>query len=56
MGQPTDDLEVLDAPEGSVMRRCPDISKAKKELGWSPKVSFRSGILNYLESNDFSKI
>jgi nucleoside-diphosphate-sugar epimerase len=55
MGQPTDDLKVLDAPAGSVARRCPDISKAKKELGWIPKVSFESGIMNYLEKNNFSK-
>jgi nucleoside-diphosphate-sugar epimerase len=55
MGQPTEDLKVLDAPEGSVARRCPDISKAKRELGWTPHVSFESGILNYLEKNDFSK-
>jgi nucleoside-diphosphate-sugar epimerase len=55
MGQPTEDLKVLDAPEGSVARRCPDISKAKRELGWTPHVSFESGILNYLERNNFSK-
>jgi nucleoside-diphosphate-sugar epimerase len=55
MGQPTEDLKVLNAPEGSVARRCPDISKAKIELGWSPRVTFESGILNYLERNDFSK-
>ena len=55
MGQPTEDLQVMDAPEGSVARRCPDISKAKRELGWTPQVSFESGILNYLERNDFNK-
>jgi UDP-glucose 4-epimerase len=55
MGQPTEDLKILNAPEGSVARRCPDISKAKRELGWTPKVSFEAGILEYLERNDFTK-
>jgi nucleoside-diphosphate-sugar epimerase len=35
---------------GSVMRRVPDNSKAKKLLGWSPKVSFEEGILDFLNS------
>jgi nucleoside-diphosphate-sugar epimerase len=37
-------------PMGSVMRRVPDNSKAKKLLGWSPKVSFEEGILDFLNS------
>lgn len=29
---------------GSVARRCPDISKAERELGYSPKVSWQDGV------------
>jgi nucleoside-diphosphate-sugar epimerase len=29
---------------GSVSRRCPDISKAKKDFSYSPKISFEEGI------------
>jgi len=29
---------------GSVSRRCPDISKAKKELGYNPKVTLNEGL------------
>jgi UDP-glucose 4-epimerase len=42
---------------GSVARRCPDITKAQKELGYSPKVGWKEGLeitikwyKNYLES------
>ena len=31
-------------PEDDPKRRCPDITKAKKELGWEPLVSFDEGI------------
>lgn len=31
------------APEGGVLRRCPDVSKLKK-LGYSPKVAFAEGL------------
>jgi nucleoside-diphosphate-sugar epimerase len=30
-------------------RRCPDISKAKKKLGWSPKVDFQQGLKKTIE-------
>lgn len=36
---PTDDPHV----------RCPDISKAKKELGWEPKVKLKDGLQNTVE-------
>ena len=38
--------DYINAPTypGSVARRCPDISKAKKELGYEPKVSWKSGL------------
>jgi nucleoside-diphosphate-sugar epimerase len=43
---------------GSVARRCPDISKARKELGYEPKVSWKDGLkrtidwyIDYLKKN-----
>lgn len=30
--------------EGSTLRRCPDISKARKELGYAPKISLEKGL------------
>lgn len=41
-------LKTLPPPEGSVMRRCPDVSKAMSELGWKPSTSFEEGIQRYL--------
>ena len=32
------------APEDDPRRRCPDITKARTELGWSPQVSLREGL------------
>jgi len=29
--------------------RCPDITKAKKILGWEPKVSLKEGLLKTIE-------
>ena len=29
---------------GSVYRRCPDLSKSRKDLGYSPKVSWERGL------------
>ena len=52
--------EYIDAPTypGSVARRCPDISKAKKDLGYEPKVSWKDGLkdtinwyVDYLDKN-----
>ena len=52
--------EYIDAPTypGSVARRCPDISKAKKELGYEPKISWKVGLkdtinwyVEYLDKN-----
>ena len=52
--------EYIDAPTypGSVARRCPDISKAKSDLGYEPKVSWKDGLkdtinwyVNYLDEN-----
>lgn len=44
MGREDLELKVLAAPTGSVLKRCPDITKAKKVLGWYPKISFEEGV------------
>jgi dTDP-glucose 4,6-dehydratase len=31
-------------PQDDPRQRCPDISKAKKLLGWEPKIDLRSGL------------
>ena len=31
-------------PADDPMRRCPDISLAKKELSWSPEIQLREGL------------
>lgn len=50
----------IDAPTypGSVARRCPDISKARRDLGYEPKVSWKDGMkdtikwyVDYLDKN-----
>lgn len=43
--------EYLNAPTypGSVARRCPNITKAKEQLGYSPKVGWQEGLKNTLE-------
>ena len=48
--------EYVEAPTypGSVSRRCPDISKAKKVLGWEATVTFEEGIKRTIE--DYQKV
>jgi nucleoside-diphosphate-sugar epimerase len=41
--------EFLDLPGDDPRRRCPDITKAKLELGWEPRVSTSSGIARTAE-------
>jgi len=36
-------------PEDDPKQRCPDITKAKKLLGWEPKVSLEDGLRLTLE-------
>lgn len=45
------DGEYVNAPTypGSVSRRCPDISKARQQLGYEPKVPWRVGLKQTLE-------
>ena len=40
----TPDIEVKPAPEGSVQRRCPDISKLQNLTGFKPKISIHEGL------------
>lgn len=51
------EYERVGAPSGSVSRRCPDVSKARKVLGYSPKVDWKQGVketvdwyVEYIES------
>jgi UDP-glucuronate decarboxylase len=36
-------------PAGEPQRRCPDLTKARGELGFEPRVNFRDGIERFLE-------
>ena len=38
-----------DLPEDDPRRRCPDISKAKKYLGWTPKITLDEGLKATIE-------
>ena len=38
------DIKFLDKPEDDPLRRKPAIELAKKELNWSPKISFDEGL------------
>ena len=38
------EYEIVEAVSGSVSRRCPDITKARKLLGYEPKVSWQDGV------------
>ena len=49
MGIENKEIEILQAPEGSVMRRCADPMKAKNVLGWSANITFSEGIRRILE-------
>lgn len=43
-------LKLEDAPQGSVSRRCPDISKLKALIDYNPKISLREGLKRTLET------
>jgi UDP-glucuronate decarboxylase len=45
-------LEHKELPESDPVRRKPDISLAKKELNWEPKVSLEAGLKNTIEYFD----
>lgn len=40
---------VSSLPQDDPLQRCPDISKAKENLGWEPKVSLEEGLKKLLE-------
>ena len=50
MGLKDIDIQLYEAPEGSVSRRCANSDKAKKELGRSAEIDFDSGIRKFLEA------
>ena len=41
-------LEFLPMPPDDPVRRCPDISRARAELGWEPRVELEDGLLKTL--------
>lgn len=41
---------VEELPQDDPLQRCPDITKAKNELGWEPKVSLEEGIKKLIAS------
>lgn len=43
------ELEFHNLPEDDPMQRCPDITKARSELGWEPKVSLEEGLKKYID-------
>lgn len=42
-------FEKAAAPEGSVKRRCPDISKAREMLGYEPSIGYEEGVKRTVE-------
>lgn len=36
-------------PEDDPLRRCPDITKAKEELGWEPKIKLEDGLKKLID-------
>lgn len=48
--------QVEPLPIDDPKQRCPDISRAKQNLGWEPKVSLEEGLKNLIESLSFAKV
>lgn len=49
------ELEFMPLPEDDPLQRCPDITKAKKELDWEPKIGLIEGLkmyIDYLKSHE----
>ncbi|MCP4652353.1 MAG: SDR family oxidoreductase [Candidatus Omnitrophica bacterium] len=42
-------IKFLPLPEDDPQRRCPDITKAKKHLKWTPKVPLKKGLIRTIE-------
>ena len=47
--EPKSKIVYKDLPKDDPMNRCPDITKAKDILGWSPKVSLEEGLLKTIK-------
>jgi dTDP-glucose 4,6-dehydratase len=45
----TSELRFEPLPQDDPMRRCPDITKARKLLGWEPRISLKEGLVKSLE-------
>jgi UDP-glucuronate decarboxylase len=45
----TSDITFEPLPVDDPMRRCPDITLARRELGWEPRVSLQDGIARTIE-------
>lgn len=43
-------LEYHDLPQDDPMQRCPDITKAKTQLGWEPKIELEEGLNKLIAS------
>ena len=48
-GRPPDDVEYLPLPLDDPLRRCPDITRARKTLGWEPVTMLEEGLQRTLE-------
>jgi UDP-glucose 4-epimerase/UDP-glucuronate decarboxylase len=46
------DYSIKDSPPGSVRRRCPDITKIKREISFQPKVGLEKGLQKTIEWYD----
>lgn len=44
------EVDIRNAPEGSTLRRAADITRLKTELGWTPKVDLKTGLLKTYQS------
>jgi nucleoside-diphosphate-sugar epimerase len=49
MTNSSSDITFEDLPEDDPRRRCPDIAKAKRVLGWEPKVAIEQGLEKTIE-------
>lgn len=50
MNRKDKELNLYDAPEGSTMRRCPDITKLKTLTNWKPEISLKEGLLKTIQA------
>lgn len=48
----TSQIQFRELPADDPARRCPDVSRAKEQLGWAPKTSLESGLKSTIEYFD----